>query len=86
MEPLPPKKTDDNGFKIAGINIGIFALYCIIAVLAQGNVFGALVVCIGHIIVCFILAIALRKWIWALSGLLILVIGFSTCVVGMMNS
>ncbi|AMR32148.1 hypothetical protein A0256_12295 [Mucilaginibacter sp. PAMC 26640] len=86
MEPIPEKKGDSSNFKVVGLNVGIFALYCIIGALTAGSIFSALPVFIIHIILCFVLAIALRKGIWALSGLLILVIGFSTCVVGVMSS
>lgn len=86
MEPLPQKKSDNSNLKVVGLNVGIFALYCIISALTAGNIFAALPVFAIHVVLCFILAIALRKGVWALSGLLLLIIGFSTCVVGVMNS
>ena len=86
MEPIPKKEPDNSNLKIVGLNIGAFALYCLLSAVAAGSIFSALPVFAIHIVLCFILAIALRKGVWALSGLLILVIGFSTCVVGVLSS
>ncbi|MDF2432507.1 MAG: hypothetical protein JWP44_2138, partial [Mucilaginibacter sp.] len=46
----------------------------------QGGIIVDALILVGHVLVCLILAIANRSWIWALSGVLVLVIGFSTCV------
>ena len=46
----------------------------------QGGIFLDAFVLAGHVLVCVIMAIANKSWYWLLSGILILVIGFSTCI------
>jgi len=74
-----PKKSPSN-LLVVGINIGIFALYALGGALLTGNVLNAFPIFCSHVIICFILAIALRRWVWALSAGMLLIIGFSTCV------
>ncbi|MBS7564037.1 hypothetical protein KHS38_06430 [Mucilaginibacter sp. Bleaf8] len=66
--------------QILGINVGIFALYMIPGFLnGDGIIMSAMVMGI-HVIVCTILAIVYKNLTWFLSGLLIILISFGTCV------
>jgi hypothetical protein len=66
---------------ILGINMGVFALYTIISVLAgQDALIGMVVLSVIHGFIALIMAIVQRRWIWVLAGLLIPVIGFGTCL------
>jgi len=85
-ETSSPEKDNKPGknnsqMKIAGYNLLAFFIYGLILVaLIQGGgllIFGFLFIC--HVIFCVCTAIVTRKWIWFLSGVLILIIGFSTC-------
>jgi len=61
--------------------LGLAAYTILFRLLADegGIVLDALVLA-GHLLVCFIMSLVKRSWIWVLSGVLVLVIGFSTCV------
>jgi hypothetical protein len=65
--------------RIAAINFGAFFLYGLICYLINDAIAFSLIF-VGHFFVAIILAIADRRWIWALSAFGILLIGFSTCV------
>ncbi|MEO3403148.1 hypothetical protein AAFN85_04550 [Mucilaginibacter sp. CAU 1740] len=79
-----PKKP--SSMKIVGINMAVFAAYTILCELGAKD--GAAILdmfLIGiHVLVGIVLAIVNRSWAWLLSALIVLVIGFSTCV-GMVN-
>ena len=66
---------------IVGINLLVLAGYTFICVLLRevGAFLDALLLLI-HVITCLVIAITKGKWVWALSGLVVLLIGFSTCV------
>ena len=75
------QKDSSPNAKILGINLLVFAVYTAIGVSVGGEGIMAGVTLAGiHFLACVIMAIANRSWIWLLSGLLILVIGFGTCV------
>ena len=44
-----------------------------------GIIFDCIFVCL-HVFIALILAIALKKWEWFFSALIVLIIGFSACV------
>jgi len=81
--PFEPQKQTDNkvNLKIAGYNLAAMLMYGLLFVGAMGNdgfiLFG--LAFLAHAFVCLILAIVQRKWVWVLSSLLIVIIGFSTC-------
>ncbi|MES2063303.1 MAG: hypothetical protein V4456_15355 [Bacteroidota bacterium] len=78
MDENKPRTTD---LAILGINMGIFAAYTILGLISgQDAIFGAFIVAIIHGVVAFIMALIKRRWIWALAGLLIPLIGFGTCI------
>lgn len=78
---MEENKTRTSDLAILGINMGIFAAYTILGLISgQDAIFGAFVVAIFHGIVAFIMALVKRRWIWALAGLLIPLIGFGTCL------
>lgn len=75
------KQTKTSDLAILGINMGIFALYTIICVLAgQEALIGMVVLSVIHGFIALIMAVIQRRWIWVLAGLLIPVIGFGTCL------
>lgn len=79
QSPLPPKQPSD--LKILGLNLLIFAVYSLLCVYSGGDGgIAAFMIAGVHTLICIILAIAQRRWIWVLAGLMILVIGFATCV------
>lgn len=86
-EKLSPEKKDQKGkdpqMKIVGYNLLAFVIYglLLVAVLRDGEalvMFSFLFV--FHFFFCIIAAVVQRKWAWVLSGVLIVIIGFSTCV------
>ncbi|CAM4088305.1 hypothetical protein SAMN06265348_102447 [Pedobacter westerhofensis] len=80
--PSPDNKSGE-GAKILGFNLAFFALYTIGGNIAGDEGLLAAVFFAGfHFVVCVIAAIASRKWVWLLAGLIILVIGLGTCFAG----
>ena len=74
-------KTQTSDLTILGINMGIFAAYTLLSLISgQDAIFGAFIAAIFHGVVAFIMALVKRRWIWALAGLLIPLIGFGTCI------
>jgi hypothetical protein len=70
------------GIAIVGYNILALAFYTIIFKLASkegGIIFDAFIL-FFHVIFCFGMAIGRKSWMWVLSAVLVLAIGFSTCV------
>ncbi|GGA88782.1 hypothetical protein [Mucilaginibacter rubeus] len=75
----PPGNKPQGGIKIVGINLAVFVGYTLLSLLTDGDVVAGLLM-VAQVIVCIILSLYFRKWSWFLGGLLVLVIGFSTCV------
>ncbi|SDD92341.1 hypothetical protein SAMN05216464_10352 [Mucilaginibacter pineti] len=75
-KPIPNKN-----MRIVGINLAVLAGYTIICALGSEQLLVLDMYLFGiHVVVCIFGAIIFRKWSWLLSAVLILVIGFSTCV------
>lgn len=77
------KQGKDPRMKIVGYNLLVFVVYglLLVAVLRDGEAFVMFgFIFIFHFFFCIIAAIVQRKWAWVLSGVLIIIIGFSTCV------
>jgi len=68
------------GMKVVGINILILVLYTLYSALTSGGIFGDAVFIAVHFLACVIFAISVKKWVWLLSGLMVIIVGFSTCV------
>jgi len=75
-------KDEKSSFKIVGINLLIFAVYTVICMAAGGKDGGVAAFAMAgfHAFIAVIIAIIMRRWVWFLSALLLLVIGFATCV------
>ena len=78
-----PKESEakpSTNMQLVGINLGVLAGYTVICVAAGGGglMLDAFIIA-GHVIICIGMAAAARRWAWLLSGLIVLVIGFSTC-------
>jgi hypothetical protein len=76
------KRRNKSDIKIVGYNLLVLIIYTILCKLGNdlgGLMFDAFLVG-SHVIICFILAAVNRNLIWLLSGIMVLVIGFSTCV------
>lgn len=74
------QKQSNIKWQIVGFNTLTLLVY---TVLCRFNDAGIIIDCLlvgMHCLIAFILALALRKWEWGLSALIVLVIGFSTCV------
>ena len=89
MDPnlQPEKKQPDDdkpigNFSIVAYNLMVLAFYTIVfKMLAnQGGLLFDAFTLLGHFVVCVIMAISGKSWMWILSGVLVLAIGFSTCV------
>jgi hypothetical protein len=79
---VPPQdeKPNSGGMRIVGINLAVLAVYTIISALIR-ELWVLDMFFIGlQFVTCIVMAIVKRKWSWLLSGILVLVIGFSTCV------
>ncbi len=82
--PEPPKQdtgSKTNG-KILGYNLLAFVAYTVLAALAnpKEGLILSFFISIAHFIVTIIAALISRRWMWLLAGVLVLVIGFGTCV------
>ncbi len=66
--------------KVMGINIGILAVYTSMCFLSNDGMLYDVLFLLVHVVACLIVAIAVKRWVWVLSALIVLLIGFSTCV------
>jgi hypothetical protein len=82
MEEEEFEKKQSRNMKIVGINLLILAGYTILCGFLgrQGGVVFDAFFLAAHVLVCIILGAIQQKWIWALSVLVVLLIGVSTCV------
>jgi len=85
--PQPEKKQPGNNkpmgnMSIVAYNLLGLAFYTIVfkMLASQGGFLFDAFVLLGHFIVCFVMAISSKSWMWVLSGVLVVAIGFSTCV------
>ncbi|BAU53633.1 hypothetical protein [Mucilaginibacter gotjawali] len=84
--PRPEEKQPGNkpmgNMAIVAYNLLALAFYTIVFKLlaSQGGFLFDAFVLLGHFIVCFVMAISSKSWMWVLSGVLVVAIGFSTCV------
>jgi Zn-dependent protease with chaperone function len=78
---MEENKTQTSNAAILGINLAVFAGYTILGWLAgQEAVVFVFFLAIVHGFAALIIALIQRRWIWALAGLLIPLIGFGTCL------
>lgn len=75
-----PDHKQPSGIKIIGLNLAVFVGYTLLSMLTNGGFIFAGLLMIAQVVVCIILSLYFRKWSWFLGGLLVLIIGFSTCV------
>jgi hypothetical protein len=82
---LIPKQ--ELSYKIVGINLAVLIVYTLMSALSPGGIIFDGFLIVIHVIVCMILTLTGPKRMqWLLSGVLVLVIGFSTCVgIGNLN-
>ncbi|MCO5949419.1 hypothetical protein [Mucilaginibacter flavidus] len=75
-----PNNKQSKDMRVVGYNLLVFVGYTLILKFAgeAGLILDGIILVI-HVFVCIILAIAYRSWLWFLSGLMILIIGVSTC-------
>lgn len=77
----PPKPVSTG--KIFGYNMLVFAIYGGIGqTMGNDAKVGVFFIALIHFMISCCLAIYFRQWVWFLSGLLILLIGFGSCVSG----
>ena len=82
FKPEPNDGKPKGKMVIVAYNLLALAGYTILfRLLAEqgGFIFDALFLAC-HVLVCLITALVSRSWMWLLSGVLVLAIGFSTCV------
>ncbi|MEZ2339166.1 hypothetical protein AB6735_26205 [Mucilaginibacter sp. RCC_168] len=80
--PSEQPESQNVNMKIVGYNILALIIYTLLCRLGGnevGLIFDAFIIVV-HVFVCIIAAIINKSWAWLLSGILVLVIGFSTCV------
>jgi hypothetical protein len=75
---IPPKP--NKGIQIVGINLLILAGYTLIFKFIDGGMVLDAMLLALHFFTCLTIAIAKKSWMWCLAGILVLAIGFSTCV------
>jgi len=79
MEQEQQPKQNEN-FKIVGGNLLAMIVYTVLSKFSDaGLIFDALFLLV-HVMLCWIFAITNKSWMWFLAGLLVLLIGASTCV------
>ena len=70
------------GMTIVGINLLVLVFYTLLLKLTTRDssfIFDAFILFI-HVIFCIGMALGRRSWVWLFSGVIVLAIGFSTCV------
>jgi hypothetical protein len=71
-----------NGFIVVGINLLVLAVYTFLIKLGGGGIGGLIInafILFPHVVFCLVMALGKKDWIWLLSAILVLAIGFSTC-------
>ena len=80
----PPKTGNEikpnAGMTIVGINLLALAFYTIVCKFNEGGVILDAFLIFCHVLTCICFALGKRSWMWFLSAVLVLAIGFSTCV------
>ena len=83
--PFEPQKTGSEiklnpGMTIVAINLIALVFYTIICKFIESGIIldASLIFC--HVLTCICFALVKRSWMWFLSAVLVLAIGFSTCV------
>jgi len=75
------KKKPISGWAIVGYNLLVLIFYTLILKIAgDTGLFVDAIILLLHVLLCFGLAIGYKSWWWCLSAILVLIIGFSTCV------
>jgi hypothetical protein len=72
--------TKHSGMLLAGVNLAIMIGYTLITSYIKDGIILDGILILFHFLICLGLAIAKRSWLWVFSGLLVLLIGISTCV------
>jgi hypothetical protein len=77
----PQEKKPDSGMALVGYNIIALVFYTLLCKLIGGSGFilDAFFIFI-HVLFCIAMAFDKKSWFWFLGAVLVLVIGFSTCV------
>lgn len=76
------KKWFNNGFAIVGLNLGVFSVYSLVLVYPGRNIVGGMldiIFLLIHFLICVTFGSTSKRWVWILSGFIILTIGFSIC-------
>ena len=76
------KKWFNNGFAIVGLNLGVFSVYSLVLVYPGRNIVGGMldiIFLLIHFLICVTFGSTGKRWVWILSGFIILTIGFSIC-------
>ena len=79
-----PEKNRKNDFRILGVNILAVVIYMLASrvISEEGLILGAIVMVI-HAFVALILSVVLKSWMWFLTAVMIVIVGFSLCVFSM---
>ncbi|MCC8427026.1 hypothetical protein [Mucilaginibacter sp. UR6-11] len=65
---------------IVGINLGLLVAYFLLSRFTDGGILLYAMLIFVHVVTCIFTALVKRNWAWFFSCLLVLLIGFSTCV------
>jgi len=77
-EQQQSKRTDS--FMIIGCNLLLMVAYTVLdRVSGSGGMLDCTFLLI-HVVTCWVFSISRKSWAWSLAGLLVLLIGASTCV------
>lgn len=79
MDQEEKKEKKPETMSIAGINLLVMLVYTIILAAIPDGLILDIFLLPAHVFVCLLVAIVNRSWIWLLSALAVLIIGFSTC-------
>ena len=79
------KKTQQK-WKVVGFNTAGLFIYTLICRFIDGGIAIDCFLVGIHFLIALILSLALRKWEWFFSALIVLIIGFSTCVAFLGNT
>jgi hypothetical protein len=82
---VEPQKTGseikpNTGMTIVAYNLLALAVYTIACKFNEGGIILDAFLIFFHVIICIGMALGKKSWMWFLSAVLVLAIGFSTCV------
>lgn len=76
-----PGNAPNKEMRVVGYNMLALVVYTLLSrIVGDVGLFIEAILLVMHVFVCIIMALSKRSWFWLLSGLMVLIIGISSCV------